>query len=197
MNLGSVLLLPNLVRDASTKAPGRPHAPASLLDASDARCQVQVQVPCARCQVHMLLYYRIGPSVHPGGGVGIDVAKGTRVLSPSAEKMSVIQVLEQELGDRRERLVLLEQEVTEAQDTGNEAERKRPPSLRASGQLTSLRRLSDFPNRSSKCHMHHMQRWCKIFRAGVNLLLLTYGVLSYFMVFVAFSLNFCVKVPKN
>ena len=37
----------------------------------------------------------------------------------------MIEVLEQELGGQRERFVMLEQEVTEAQDTRNEAERER------------------------------------------------------------------------
>ena len=33
-------------------------------------------------------------------------------------------------------------------------------------------------NRPSKCHLHHLERWCKLFRTGVTFLFLTYGFLS-------------------
>ena len=41
----------------------------------------------------------------------------------------------------------------------------------------------------NKCHNHHHQRWCKIFRAEVNLLLLTYGV--FFTLFLVSSSRKC------
>ena len=43
---------------------------------------------------------------------------------------------------------------------------------------------------TNKWDMHREQRWCKIFRAGVNVLLKTYSVLAEMIFFVAFLLDF-------